>query len=78
MCIGVPYRVLHTDGQVATVEAAGHRREVSLLMLSEPVRPGDYVVVEIGGFATSRIEPARAQEILELMTEIQPSTQTGV
>lgn len=70
MCLAVPSRVVATDGSVATVEAFGERREVSLLLLDEAVRVGDYLLVQVGGHAFRKIEPDLARESLALMEQV--------
>jgi hydrogenase expression/formation protein HypC len=45
-------------------------REVSLLLMSEDVAPGDYVLIQAGGFAFERVEAERAEEALALMQEL--------
>jgi hydrogenase expression/formation protein HypC len=61
---------LHEDLVVAEID--GVRREASLLMLADPVKLGDYVIVH-AGFAISRLDAAEAEETLQLMREIRDS-----
>jgi hydrogenase expression/formation protein HypC len=70
MCLAIPSIVVAIDGAAATVEAFGQRREVSLLLLDEPVRVGDYLLVQAGGHAFERVEPQAARESLALMQEL--------
>ncbi len=35
MCLGLPMRIVRSDGAVATVEGFGERRQVSLLLVGE-------------------------------------------
>lgn len=69
MCLGVPMLVIDTDGKNAVAEIDGIRREASLMMLDEPVKAGDYIIVH-AGFAISRINPEEAEETLLMMREI--------
>lgn len=64
---------LHEDLVVAEVD--GVRREASLLMLADPVKLGDYVIVH-AGFAISRLDAAEAEETLQLMREILDSEES--
>ena len=57
------------DG-TAVAECFGERREVSLLLLGEDVAVGDYVLVQAGGFAFERVEPALAEAALAVMEEL--------
>ncbi len=70
MCLAVPSIVVALSGDTATVEAFGRRREVSLMLLDDPVRIGDYLLVQAGGHAYERVDPATALSALELMQEI--------
>lgn len=77
MCLSVPSQVTATDGHVATVESFGTVREVSLLLLAEPVAVGDYLLVQAGGFACERVEPERALEALALIRELMADGSLG-
>lgn len=69
MCLGVPMRVVELHEDLVVAEIDGVRREASLLMLADPVKLGDYVIVH-AGFAISRLDAAEAEETLQLMREI--------
>ena len=70
MCLAAPSRVIEVRAGMALTECFGQTREVSLLLLQEEVMVGDYLLVQAGGFAFERIDPARAQESLALMQEL--------
>lgn len=70
MCLAVPSRVVALDGLMATVEAFGERRQVSLMLLHEDVALGDYLLIQAGNFAFERVEADRAEESLRLMAEL--------
>jgi hydrogenase expression/formation protein HypC len=70
MCLAVPSRVVELDGDMATVEAFGEERRVSLLLMQEEIALGDYLLIQAGGFAFERVEPDRAEESLRLMAEL--------
>jgi hydrogenase expression/formation protein HypC len=70
MCLAVPSRVIEINGDMATVEAFGETRQVSLLLMPEAVALGDYLLIQVGGFAFERVEPERAEESLRLMREM--------
>ena len=57
------------DG-IALTECFGQQREVSLLLLSEDVAVGDYLLIQAGGFAFERVEPERAEESLARMADL--------
>lgn len=67
MCLSAPSRVVSVAAGTAVTECFGVRREVSLILLDEPVAPGDYLLIQAGGFAYERLERARAEEALALM-----------
>jgi hydrogenase expression/formation protein HypC len=53
------------DGAVARCDAGGIHRDVNLMLLDEPVVPGDYVLVHVG-YALRRLEPAAAAGLAAL------------
>jgi hydrogenase expression/formation protein HypC len=69
MCLGVPGRVLSVDGDVATVDFWGVRREVRLDIVDEPVAPGDYILNHVG-FAIRRIPAEQVGETLALYEQL--------
>lgn len=66
MCIAIPAKVLSVDGLLATVERYGERLTVSLALLSEPVRVGDYLVVQARQFAVGKMDEVMAAEAYRL------------
>lgn len=76
MCLGVPMQVISVGDDSAIAEIDGVRREASLLMLSEPVAVGEYVLVH-AGFAIARIDADEAEETLRLMREAFDSGDTA-
>ena len=70
MCLAAPSRVIEIDDGTAVVECFGQTRSVSLLLMNDEVAIGDYVLVQAGGFAFERVDPARAEESLALMREL--------
>ncbi|MHB1552221.1 MAG: HypC/HybG/HupF family hydrogenase formation chaperone [Vulcanimicrobiaceae bacterium] len=65
MCLGVPGEVVSIDGNTATVDFFGVRRQVRLDIVDEPVKPGDYVMNHVG-FAIRRIAPEEIGETIAL------------
>jgi hydrogenase expression/formation protein HypC len=70
MCLAVPSKVVAIDGMLATVEAFGECRQVSLMLMQEEVTVGDYLLVQAGGFAFERVNAERAEDSLRLMQEL--------
>ena len=70
MCIAIPARVVEVRETGAVVERYGERLEVSLLLLEEPVAPGDYLIVQARAYAVEKIAPEDAMEIQRLFDTI--------
>lgn len=70
MCLAAPSRVIEVGDGVAVTECFGQTRTVSLLLMSEDIQIGDYLLIQAGGFAFERIEAERAEESLKLMQEL--------
>jgi len=69
MCLGVPGLVVSVEGNVATVDFWGVRKNVLLDVVDAPVAPGDYVLNHVG-FAIRRIPAEEARLTLELYEQI--------
>lgn len=70
MCMAIPSRIVELVGEMATVEAFGELRSVSLMLMSDGVSLGDYVLVQAGGFAYERVERQVAQEALRIFGQV--------
>ena len=70
MCLAAPSRVIEVRAGIAVTESFGQIREVSLLLLDEEIRVGDYLLIQAGGFAFEKVECERAEEALALMQEL--------
>ena len=70
MCLGIPMQVTKIDGFVASCEAKGVERDVSLFMMQDiPVKVGDYVMIHVG-YAIQKISEREAHSAWELFDEI--------
>lgn len=69
MCLGLPGKIVEHDDYSATVDIGGTKRDVSLMMMPEEIRKGDYVMVHVG-FAISKMDPQEAKKTLETLMEI--------
>ncbi|OIP61512.1 MAG: HypC/HybG/HupF family hydrogenase formation chaperone [Nitrospirae bacterium CG_4_9_14_3_um_filter_53_35] len=69
MCLAVPSKIVKIDGQKATVDVYGARREVNLMLLPEEAGIGDYVLVH-AGFAMQRVDRESAEESLRLISRL--------
>jgi hydrogenase expression/formation protein HypC len=63
MCLGIPSKIVEIDGSRATIDVYGARRNISLLVLDEDVKIGDYVIVH-AGFAIQKLQEDTAKETL--------------
>lgn len=70
MCIGLPSKVIELNGETAIVEALGEQRQVSLILMNEPVKLGDYLLIQVGNFAVEVIEPERAEEAIAYLQDL--------
>lgn len=68
MCIGVPLEVLHiqSDNLTAIVGDKERPRTVSLMMLNEQIKVGDYLLIQVGNFAVEKLTAKDAQKALKL------------
>jgi hydrogenase expression/formation protein HypC len=69
MCLAIPSEIVEIREQTATIDLAGVRREVSLILLPEEAAVGDYVLVH-AGFAIQKIDKEAAEETLHWLEEI--------
>lgn len=70
MCLSVPSKITHIDeNNMATVEAMGVTRKVTLDLMPEPVEVGDYILIHVG-FAMGKIDEKSAKEGIALYEEM--------
>ena len=71
MCIAVPVEILEIedDGVHAKVDYGGIKKRISLMLVKDQVKEGDYVIVHAGA-AIQRIDAKEAEKTLELMNEL--------
>jgi hydrogenase nickel insertion protein HypA len=67
MCLAIPSKIISLDQDVATIDVFGARKDVSIMLLPETPRIGDYVLVH-AGFAIQTIK-AEAVQSGEVMHE---------
>ena len=68
MCLAVPCKIVSIEGDIATIEVAGVRREASLSLINAPTI-GDYVIVH-AGYAIHKIDETTAMESLKALNEV--------
>ena len=70
MCLSIPSKVIEIDeNNVATVETLGVTRKVSLDLISEEVKVGEYVLIHVG-YAMQKIDTQFALQSLEVYQKI--------
>jgi len=69
MCIAVPSEIVSLGDLTATVSVGGAKMEVSLLLLPEEVRLGDFVIVH-AGFAIHKIDREAGNEALRIIRDL--------
>lgn len=69
MCLAVPSKIVSVVDMMATIEVYGARKDVSLMLLPEPVGVGDFVLVH-AGFAIQKVDQEAARDALALIGEI--------
>ena len=68
MCLGVVGRIDEIDGEMATAEIMGVRRQISIVLVPE-IKIGDYVMIH-AGFAINQMDEKDAQETEEMILEV--------
>ena len=77
MCLSIPSKVIEIDeNNVATVETLGVTRKVSLDLISEEVKVGEYVLIHVG-YAMQKIDTQFALESLEVYQKNAEDMDTG-
>jgi len=69
MCLAVPSLIVSKEGQLATVDVFGARKEISLALVSDDIGVGDYVLVH-AGFAIQKVDKSEALDTLQLFREL--------
>lgn len=70
MCLSVPSKVVKIDeNNMATVEAMGVTRHVTLDLMPEKVEVGDYILIHVG-VAMGKVDEESAKESIALYEEM--------
>jgi hydrogenase expression/formation protein HypC len=70
MCLAIPTQIIKLLGQqMALTSLDGVEKEISLALLNEEIRVGDYVIVHVG-YALSRINQTAAAKTLAYFKEL--------
>lgn len=70
MCLAIPTQIIELlDNQMAIASLSGVKKEISLALLTDEVKIGDYVIVH-AGYALNRLDEEDAKKTLEYFTEL--------
>lgn len=69
MCLGVPMKVIEIRGNNAIAESFGVRTEISIYLVKDELKVGDWVMVHTG-YAIGVLEKEDALETLKLIREM--------
>jgi hydrogenase expression/formation protein HypC len=75
MCLAIPSKIIKVEDMRATVDVYGAQRDISLLVLQDEVKVGDYVIVH-AGFAIQKLHEDVAKETLGYFNEYLAATAT--
>lgn len=68
MCLALPCKVVAIDGDKATIDVSGMKKDISLALMDD-VAIGDYVIVHVG-YALTKLDPDEAEKTLALFAEM--------
>jgi hydrogenase expression/formation protein HypC len=69
VCLAIPAEIIEIQDETATVRVGEALRKASLMLLPEPARLGEFVIVH-AGFALHKIDPVEAMESMRLLREL--------
>ena len=68
MCLALPCRIAAIDGDTATIDVSGMKKDISLALMDDAA-VGDYVIVHVG-YALTKLDPEEAEKTLALFAEM--------
>jgi hydrogenase expression/formation protein HypC len=68
MCLAIPAQVINVNGDTASVDFGGVKRDINISLIDSP-KKGDYVLIHVG-YAIHRISQEEAQETLKIWEEM--------
>ena len=68
MCLGIPSKIISIKDLSAVIDVYGAQRNISIMLLENEVKIGDYVLVH-AGFAIQKLQEDDAKETLKLFDE---------
>ncbi|MBF0100376.1 MAG: HypC/HybG/HupF family hydrogenase formation chaperone [Desulfobacterales bacterium] len=68
MCLAIPCKLVHIDGEMGIIELEGVKKEINIMLLDDP-KIDDYVILH-AGFAIGKLDTAAALETLSYFKQI--------
>lgn len=70
MCLAIPTQIIKLlDDQMALTSLAGVEKEISLALIQDEVKEGDFVIVHVG-YALSKLDEDDAKKTLAYFDEL--------
>jgi hydrogenase expression/formation protein HypC len=69
MCLGIPAKIIHIDGNYAEAEINGAFLRIGIQLLDH-VKPGDYVLVH-SGYALEILDEEAARETIRTIRQLE-------
>ncbi len=70
MCLAIPSKIIEIgEDNTAVVDTLGMRRRISLDLMMDPVKEGDYVLIHVG-YAMTKLDEAQALESIKAYEEL--------
>lgn len=70
MCLAIPTQIIKLlDNQMALTLLSGVEKEISLALIQDDVKEGDFVIVHVG-YALSKLDEEDAQKTLAYFAEL--------
>jgi hydrogenase expression/formation protein HypC len=68
MCLAIPSKIISIEDSRATIDVYGAQRDISLMLLEDEVKIGDYVIVH-AGFAIQKLQEDDAKQTIGYFNE---------
>ncbi len=68
MCLDIPSKIIKINDSMATIDVYGAQRDISIMLLEDQVKVGDYVLVH-AGFAIQKLQKKEAKQTLKLFDQ---------
>jgi hydrogenase expression/formation protein HypC len=76
MCLAIPSKIISIEESRAIIDVYGAQRDISLMLLEDQVKIGDYVIVH-AGFAIQKLQEDIAKETIGYFNEYLGAIATG-